>query len=87
MLVFELDAPEERRLRVSGLAGEQEVVVSGRATVSVPVSYARGVSRVLLRLEPEAPGAKSTLISPPRVVATDRDPVVRAEPRSADPGF
>jgi len=88
-LVFDATAPSgSRQLRIQDTQGEHSFTVSGSVRIDVNVEVPRGVSQLLLKVDPAATAeADAIVLSQPRAEPASGAAVLYATPSSADPGF
>ena len=88
-LVFDATAPSgNHQLRVQDAQGEHPLVVNGHTHVDLSVEVPRGVSQLLVKVDP-APTSESdaVVLSQPRAEPASGAATLHAIPSSADPGF
>jgi hypothetical protein len=89
-LTFDATPPRGARLRVrlAGGSREQPFLITGPAQISTLVQVPRGVSQLLIKVDP-APSspADALLISAPRAEAGSGSPALQPQVTSSDPGF
>jgi hypothetical protein len=88
-LIFDATAPSgSRTLRIQDTQGEHPFTVTGTMHFDLKVEVTRGVSQLLLKVDPAATSEEDALIlSQPRTATASGTPVLLATPSSADPGF
>ena len=88
-LVFDATAPSgSRQLRIQDTQGEHSFTVSGSVRIDVNVEVPRGVSQLLLKVDPAPTSeADAIVLSQPRAEPASGAAVLHATPSSADPGF
>jgi O-antigen/teichoic acid export membrane protein len=88
-LVFDVRNPQgSRKLRVADSQRQVEFTADGSSRVSVNVQYPRGVSQLLVKIDPAATSASDApLIAVPRAGTPHGDTQLVADRVSADPGF
>jgi hypothetical protein len=88
-LVFDATAPSgSPELRIQDAQGEHPFTVSGSTRIDVNVEVPRGVSQLLLKLDPPPTSeADAIVLSQPRAEPASGAAVLHATPSSADPGF
>jgi O-antigen/teichoic acid export membrane protein len=88
-LVFDATAPSgSHELRIQDAQGEHPFTVSGSTRIDVNVEVPRGVSQLLLKVDPPPSSeADAIVLSQPRAEPASGAAVLHATPSSADPGF
>ena len=88
-LIFDATAPSgSRMLRIQDTQGEHPFTVTGTMHFDLNVEVTRGVSQLLLKVDPAATSEEDALVlSQPRTAPRSGRPVLLATPSSADPGF
>jgi hypothetical protein len=88
-LIFDATAQAGSRvLRIQDSQGEHPYTVSGTTNFDQNVEVARGVSQLLLKVDPAATSEQDAiLVSQPRTAPAAGPPALRATPSSSDPGF
>jgi O-antigen/teichoic acid export membrane protein len=77
-----------RTLRVADSQGEQRFALEERTRLSIPVEVPRGVSELLLKMDPPpASEADAVVLSTPRAQRASGTATLRADLVSPDPGF
>jgi O-antigen/teichoic acid export membrane protein len=88
-VVFDATAPSgSRQLRIQDAQGEHPVALSGSMHFDLNVEVPRGVSQLVLKIDP-APTSETdaVILSQPRAEPPSGAAALRAIPSSADPGF
>ncbi len=88
-LIFDATAPSgSRTLRIQDTQGEHPFTVNGTTHFDLNVEVTRGVSQLLLKVDPAPTSeADAVVLSQPRTAPRSGSPVLLATPISADPGF
>jgi hypothetical protein len=88
-LIFDATSPSgSRKLRIQDTQGEHPFIVNGTMHFDLNVQVIRGVSQLLLKVDPAATSEQDALLlSQPRTAPRNGRPVLLATPSSSDPGF
>jgi O-antigen/teichoic acid export membrane protein len=88
-LIFDATSPSgSRALRIQDTQGEHAFTVNGTMHFDLKVEVTRGVSQLLLKVDPAATSEQDALLlSQPRTAPGAGRPVLLASPSSSDPGF
>jgi hypothetical protein len=88
-LIFDATSPSgSRTLRIQDTQGEHPFTVNGTTHLDLNVEVIRGVSQLLLKVDPAATSEQDALLlSQPRTAPQSGRPVLLAAPSSSDPGF
>jgi hypothetical protein len=88
-IVLDASAPGgERDMRIQDAKGEHPYGFTGSLHIDVNVAVPRGVSQLLLKVDPAATSeADAVMLSQPRVEASNGAATLTAIPTSAKPGF
>lgn len=88
-LVFDLHNPQgTRKLRIADSQRQVEFTVGPASRLTVNVQYPRGVSQLLVKIDPAATSeADAPLVAVPRAQTAHGDTQLLADRVSADPGF
>jgi hypothetical protein len=89
-LVFDATPPNTNapQLRIEDAEGDHPLPLQGPTHVALDVYVPRGVSQLLLKVEPPpASENEAVLFSQPRVETSTAQPQLRAQPTADDPGF
>lgn len=88
-LIFDATAPSgSREFRIQDTQGEHPFTVNGTMHFDLNVEVTRGVSQLLLKVDPPPTSeADAVVLSQPRTAPPSGTPVLLATPSSADPGF
>jgi O-antigen/teichoic acid export membrane protein len=88
-LIFDATAPSgSPRLRIQDTQGEHPFALSPSMHFDLNVEVTRGVSQLLLKLDPPATSEENAVVfSQPRTAPASGPPVLLATPSSNDPGF
>jgi O-antigen/teichoic acid export membrane protein len=86
---FDATAPSGSRvLRIQDTQGEHPFTIDGTRHFDLDVEVTRGVSQLLLKVDPPATSDQDAVVlSQPRTATATGAPVLLASPSSADPGF
>jgi O-antigen/teichoic acid export membrane protein len=88
-LIFDATSQSgSRKLRIQDTQGEHPFIVNGTTHLDLNVQVIRGVSQLLLKVDPAATSEQDALLlSQPRTAPRNGRPVLLATPSSSDPGF
>jgi hypothetical protein len=89
-LSFDVVPPKggSRKLRVADATSEQSFTVTGRLRIVVNVEVPRGLSRLLVKVDPAATSEKDAVfLTAPQALRAAGPAVLHAQPVSASPGF
>jgi O-antigen/teichoic acid export membrane protein len=88
-LIFDAVAPTgSRTLRIQDTQGEHPFTVTGATHFDLNVTVTRGVSQLLLKVDPAATSEEdAVLLTQPSTYPASGRPVLLATPSSSDPGF
>ncbi len=88
-LLFDATSPSgSREVRIQDTQGEHPFTVNGTTHFDLNVEVTRGVSQLLLKVNPPPTSeADALIVSQPRTEQATGPPVLLAAPTSSNPGF